>query len=336
MREPPADLAADSLRASLRDQYGLNGAALTFLPLGHDSSAWVYRADDVAGRSYFVKVRLRIQNEASLLVPRYLHEHGLRRVVAPLPTILGESWGRAGRYAMILYPYVAGGTGMERRLSAGQWHEYGALLRQIHGVAITPDLARRLRHEAFVPEWGAMVRRLDQHIGTREFADPLAQELAAFWRARREEICTVVARAETIGHQLARAAPPLVLCHADIHTGNLIAAAAGRLWIVDWDETIVAPAERDLMFAIGGISGRLVTPIEEALFVEGYGAVSIDPLALAYYRYAWTVGDIGSFGEQVLCRPDLGDVAQREGVERFKGLFASGEIVSIALASSIP
>lgn len=46
MREPPADLADSTLRDVLREQYGLGLAALTFLPLGHDLSAWVYRTDD--------------------------------------------------------------------------------------------------------------------------------------------------------------------------------------------------------------------------------------------------------------------------------------------------
>jgi len=37
-----------------------------------------------------------------------------------------------------------------------------------------------------------------------------------------------------------------------------------------------------------------IGPREEALFFRGYGATAIDPLALAYYRYAWAVGDIGA------------------------------------------
>ena len=57
------------------------------------------------------------------------------------------------------------------------------------------------------------------------------------------------------------------------------------------------------------------------------------PLALAYYRYAWAVSDIGSYGEQVFFRPDLGPNTRREGVGDFKGLFAPGEIVTIAFAS---
>ena len=49
------------------------------------------------------------------------------------------------------------------------------------------------------------------------------------------------------------------------------------------------------MFAIGGISSALVSPHEEAAFLAGYGPVTVDQLVLAYYRYVWAVGDIGSY-----------------------------------------
>jgi spectinomycin phosphotransferase len=44
-----------------------------------------------------------------------------------------------------------------------------------------------------------------------------------------------------------------VLCHADLHTWNVLVDGDGRLWLVDWDEAILAPRERDLMFLVGGI-----------------------------------------------------------------------------------
>src|SRR3954449_3382743 len=103
MREPPVDLSDDTLGAALRTHYGLAVTTVTFLPLGHDSSAWVYRlrADDDA--SFFLKVRTSVTNAPSLLVPRYLHEHGVAQVIAPLPTATGALWAEVQGYALILY-----------------------------------------------------------------------------------------------------------------------------------------------------------------------------------------------------------------------------------------
>jgi spectinomycin phosphotransferase len=179
-----------------------------------------------------------------------------------------------------------------------------------------------------------MVRQLDAHIvSARTFSDPAAPALAMFWRARREDIRTLMGRAEDLGHRLAQVAPAFVLCHADIHTNNVLLDAGGHLWIVDWDETILAPRERDLMFVVGGIIGGLVGPHEEELFSQGYGATTVDSLALTYYRYAWAVGDIGAFAEKVFFRPDLGPGTKQAAVEGFMSLFMPGNIIALAFAS---
>lgn len=334
MREPPADLAGDTLRACLRDQYQLAVDDLTFLPLGHDSSAWVYQARTADDRAYVLKVRTRVANEAGLLVPRHLHGQGIKRVAAPLPTTAGHPWAKTAGYALILYPFIEGATGMERGMTDQQWLAYGALLRRVHETTITPDLARVLPRETYTPVWASMVRRLDDDILARTtFANPAERALATFWRARREEILLLLARSEGLGRRLARTTPTQVLCHADIHTANVLLDPDGQVWFVDWDETTLAPRERDLMFVAGGISRRLVGPREEALFFQSYGVTTTDPLALAYYRYAWAVNDIGAYGEQVFFRPDLGPISKREGAEGFQSLFRNGEIVALAFAS---
>lgn len=333
MREPPANLANEALQISLRDAYALAATEIAFLPLGHDSSAWVYRVRAVDDRLFFLKVRLSVTNEPSLLVPRFLHDRGVEQIVAPLPTTTGALWTGIPGYALILYPFVEGATGMERGMSSQQWRDYGATLRRIHDVAVTPELAGLMRREAFVPGWAAMVRRLDAHIAARTFDNRAEHALATFWQEHRGEISTVLARAEGLGRRFAGKAPPFVLCHADIHTGNVMVGDDGQIRIVDWDEAILAPPERDLMFAVGGISSALVGPDDEAHFLEGYGPAAIDPLALAYYRYTWAVGDIGAYGEEVFFRPDLGPITAQAAVAGFMGLFKPGEIVALAFAS---
>jgi spectinomycin phosphotransferase len=128
---------------------------------------------------------------------------------------------------------------------------------------------------------------------------------------------------------------PLVLCHADIHTNNVLVGGDADIWIVDWDETMLAPRERDLMFVVGGISRDFVDARREALFFDGYGDVELNQAALAYYRYAWAVSDVAAYGEQVFLRPDLGAKDQREAAERLSTLFEPGEIVEIALESRV-
>lgn len=179
------------------------------------------------------------------------------------------------------------------------------------------------------------LRQLDADLGAKQFADAASQALATYWQTQRTAIYTLLERVEQLGHRLAQTRLPLVLCHADIHTNNVLVDTAQQLWIVDWDETLLAPRERDLMFVAGGISAQLVGPREEAWFFEGYGAVALDQLALAYYRAAWALGDIAAYGAQVCLRPDFGEPTRQEGLRAFIGLFAPGEIVTIAFGSPL-
>jgi spectinomycin phosphotransferase len=91
----------------------------------------------------------------------------------------------------------------------------------------------------------------------------------------------------------------LVPCHTDIHAGNVLIGSDGAIHIVDWDAPRLAPRERDLMFVGGGVAGTWNQPEEVDLFYRGYGAMEVDPAALAYYRYERIVEDIAVGCEQV-------------------------------------
>ncbi|MGH2601380.1 MAG: phosphotransferase enzyme family protein, partial [Dehalococcoidia bacterium] len=313
MLEPP-DLAEDVMLAAVGAGYGIPVTDLTFLPIGLDSSAWVYRAQAVDGAAYFLKVRRGIANPSSLLVPRFLRDHGVTQVVAPIPTSAHTLWVDVGEFALILYPFIEGTTGTDHGMSEQHWVAYGAVLRQIHATVPAPELAQGMRRETFVPGWSDVVKQIDAAIASRRFTSPSERDLAVFWRARREEIRTLVDRAETLGRRLRAADLPLVLCHADIHTWNLLIDVEDRLWVVDWDETVLAPKERDLMFAVGGLARTLVGPRAEAWFLAGYGETTIDPLALAYYRYARAVEDLGAFAEDVFLSAETGEPTKRASV----------------------
>jgi spectinomycin phosphotransferase len=283
---------------------------------------------------YFLKVRAGTVHEASVQVPRYLCDQGIAGVVAPLPTTAGGLWARKDGLALILYPFIAGQTGMESGLSDRQWVTFGTILAHIHAAPVTSHLRQTLPKELYVPEGADVLRRLDATIAARNFDDPEAGAFAAYWQVRREDLCMLAERAEGLGRRLACKRPACVVCHADIHTNNVLLAPDQQVWIVDWDDTMLAPRERDLMFVVGGGLRRgLVTPRQEELFFQGYGATAVDALAIAYYRYARAVSDIGEVGTQVLFRPDLAPISRHTAVDRFLHLFQPGSNVSQALGS---
>lgn len=328
MLEKP-DLADEILVACLDEGHSLAAARIEFLPLGNDSGAAAYGITAEDGRRYFLKVRQDGLLNAALQVAYHLRTQEMDWVVAPLPTRTGKLWTPLGTGALILYPYIDGQPASRTGLNERQWVEYGAVVAELHRADLPPEVRAAVPRETFSlnPRWNQIVRQLHADIPRQSYTDPIQRELAAFWDERHAFITEVIERAESAGEPLRREPPALVLCHADIHKANLLVTSGGDLAVVDWDQPVYAPKERDLMFIVGGYE---VGPREENLFFRGYGPAEIDLRALAYYRYEWVIQEMGDNAERIFFRDDLGEQDRQAALDGFRALFNSGDIIDAA------
>ncbi|HET8911146.1 MAG TPA: aminoglycoside phosphotransferase family protein, partial [Ktedonobacteraceae bacterium] len=107
MREAPR-ISEEDLRACLQDQYDLSPVTLTFIPLGRDYDAGIYRVESEQGTVYALKVTSRPLYEPRCLIPRYLRDQGIASVVAPIPTRSGTFWVQLSDWTVIVYPWISG------------------------------------------------------------------------------------------------------------------------------------------------------------------------------------------------------------------------------------
>ena len=332
MLEKPV-IADSALAACLHDDYGLTVSRLDFLPLGADHNTAVYCA--ASGETpYFVKLRSGGFDEMTVIIPRLLRDAGVEAVIAPIANKLGHLWTPVETFCLILYPFVNGTNGFERVLTARNWIDFGRALRRIHDTPLPVALAQRLPRETFAPDVRRQVRDYQATAETGVFHDPVAAEFAAFMTGKHAEISALVAQAERLGAMLAAQPPDFILCHADIHVGNLLITPDDATTIVDWDTLLLAPKERDLMFAGMGLgsSASLSADQQNALFYQGYGPVDVDPVALAYYRCERIVQDVYEYNRQVLFT--TGDSPdRREGLQQFRSQFDPGGVVERAFQS---
>jgi spectinomycin phosphotransferase len=221
------DLPEDRTAAAVRRHYGLRLTSLAFLPQGLDVLARAYRAASADGALCFLKLRRGVVNQAALSIPRYLADHGVPHVVAPIPTRAGQLWGEVEGFTLTLYPFITGNTGMAQGLQEYHWVTYGAALRALHDTPLAEDLARDLPREFFTSRLTAVAQAPEAHIAGRAFTDPGERDLAAIWQVKRAEITALVARFERLGRLLRARRPPLVLCHADVHPNNVLIDARG-------------------------------------------------------------------------------------------------------------
>jgi spectinomycin phosphotransferase len=302
------DLEDHRLVTCLNEEYGVLGARISFLPFGADRNAAAYRVVAGDGTRYFLKLRAGDFDETCVLLLKFLSDQGIDQIAAPLSTTRGELWASLDAFKVILSPFIEGRNAYEAVLQDRHWRELGIALKRVHSAVLPPALLRRIRTETYTPRWRKLARASLNRAQDSSSDDPLAVRLCAFLRSERDLILDLIARAGRLGQALQAQPAEMVLCHSDLHAGNVLIDTNQALYVVDWDDPILAPKERDLMFIGGaqGFAGRTAQE-EEILFYQGYGQVQIDPLALAYYRYERIVQDIALFCEQILLNGEGGE-----------------------------
>lgn len=329
MLEPP-DIPGEQITACLQAAYGLSIAQLDFLPIGSDLGTAVYRAVAADHTAYFCKLRRGSFDETSVTLSKLLSDLGIAQIIAPCVTRTGQLWAELGEFKLMLYPFIEGKSGYEVEMSERQWADFGAALKRIHSTILPPALANSICKERYGPEWRERCKTIVERLDSEIFADPLMIELAALLRPKRAVILDQLARADRLAREIAARSIEQVLCHTDIHPGNLLIDRQGALFIVDWDRPMLAPKECDLMF-IGGGQGFMApsAQAEEQLFYRGYGPPQIDPVAFAYYRYARNAMDISVECERILSST-VSDQDRAQSLQILTWYFAPGGTIEMA------
>ena len=332
MLEKP-ELEDEKIINCLQDEYGLSVEKLSFLPLGADLNTAVYRVEADDETVYFLKLRRGEFDEAAVKVPKYLSDLGIKQIIPPLTTQTGQLWASLAPFKVILYPFVEGHNGFERKLSDQQWVEFGAALKRFHTADIPSRITSRIQREEFSPQWRDTVKMFLTRVEEEAFDEPVAVEMAAFLKTKGDETLELVKRAERFAQMLQEQPPEFILCHADIHAWNLLIADKDNFYMVDWDTLIFSPKERDLMFVGGGLGGNGHTPQEEeALFYQGYGQTNINQIAIAYYRYERIIEDIAVFCEQIFLSSEGGE-DRKQALEYLKSNFLPNSTIERARQS---
>jgi len=312
----------------LRDEYHLPLSTLSFLPLGADMGTAVYRVIADNGTVYFLKLRKGFA-EISVTVPLFLKSQDIKEIIVPFETKSKHGWADFGEYKMILYPFLEGKNGFETELSDNHKRTFGAALKGIHSVQLPQELKKQIPQETYSPKYREQVKEIQRQVENIAFSDLNAARLAKFIKSKRSEIDRLIKRTEELASELQSRSHESVLCHTDIHGGNILITNDDQFNIVDWDAPLLAPKERDLLFIGGGIDYIWKSKRDESIFYEGYGKTDIDFKVMAYFRYERVIEDLAAYAEQLLLT-DEGGADREEAYERFTNNFEPGQTIEIA------
>ncbi|PWR04939.1 aminoglycoside phosphotransferase [Micromonospora acroterricola] len=300
---------------------------------GADQHARLWQARTADGAGYAVKLSGG-GTPAGLVVTAHLAGQGVPGVPAPLPTRDGRLYAdHAGRRLSVV-PWVSDRRALDGPMTDAHWRAYGEVLAAVHAVPVTEELARLLPPGgAAYPRIVAATRAAAERLRDPDPADaagPLVAELAAVWAAAADRVSTLVRGVE---RHVADRPGPVVVCHGDPHLGNVLLGTDGQVWLIDWDDAVLAPPECDLMFVVGGVLAFApITAEQEKTALAGYGRVDIDPVRLAWFLAVRALDDLSDWTRQAL-DPDASVADRAFALRIVRGLVSPVGLVTLADAA---
>ncbi len=317
----------ERLRSWLERSHRIRIHALAPVSGGEDANAMGFRADTDDGRSLFVKIRRgRSKTNADLLLA--LFERLGSIVVAPVADGRGRLTARFAGASVTVFPYVEGIDGFQSDPSLAQMHSLGQAIRRLHDVE-----PRSLRQT--LPAFRIGIRFLDRLTKQLDALDqsPANDVLSTHFRTllepHRTSLSHLLGETRDLYERRCDDVFRPVVCHGDLHAGNLLLGKDGEIRIVDWDGLCRGPAELDLMMIGAGIGGKLSSSVAVAAFYDGYGAVTVDRERIRLLRSLRIVEDLSLFTTRIL-DPSTSEADRRRDIGFVLSNFAPGETIDRA------
>jgi spectinomycin phosphotransferase len=322
--------STQQLTGWVRDDYGLD--LVDVAPVGHgaDAAADLWRAAAPDGAAYAVKLSGG-GTPAGDVVTSHLAASGIGGVLAPLRTRAGRLAADHRARRLTVTPWAAGERALDVDLTARHWRAFGKLLGATHRTDLAGDLAAalawdELTHEGIAAQVRATIARLAVPP-----ADEAADAVRRAWWDATDRIAALSHHATLLSGALRQITHEHVVCHGDPHVGNLLVGDDGEVWLVDWDDAVLAPRERDLMFVLGGVLAFApVGDDERTAFFAGYGDVEIDPRLVAYYLCTRALDDVSGWAAQA---SDPQDADRDRALDIVRGILSPAGLVDIALSA---
>jgi spectinomycin phosphotransferase len=318
------------IKTFIETHYPITVDSISPLLLGADINASVFLVKAHNETNYFLKISQKNPDYSGALLT-FLYESGIRQIIPPIKSPDGNPIQKMDNRSFTLYPFIQGKNGFEQELTSTQWIGLGKTLKQIHELTIPASIKDLLRQETFSSASRETVRSLlFSYLDTMTVNDDFAAEFLGTVKAKKEVILRLLDRTDYLAHALKDQPHHFVLCHSDIHAGNVLMGESEALYIIDWDDAILAPKERDLMFIGGGVGNVWNKASEVTSFYQGYGNGSINETLLAYYRCARIIEDIEDYSRQFL-DPHIQCKDGSTAYHHFVSQFDPGGVVEIAL-----
>jgi len=205
---------------------------------------WVaetYIIDDNKGNQYFCKIvdkQLLIPGIIKTLpVVARMHELGINSISYPLRAKNGWHCFRDNKL-IVIYNYIPANQGFNF-----DFHKLGQTIAQIHDI--TSQIAQKPPAENFDFPNGDLFDEQFKGTLTSTSTDPVIKALKKLLSEHEAEVYTDKNELIRLAALCKDQSSALVITHGDLST-NVLIKSPDDIYIIDWDEMRLAPAERDL------------------------------------------------------------------------------------------
>ena len=221
----------------------------------------------------------------SLPVLNELRRSGIPNISAPVRTVDGALYCTAKSSTVIVFDWIDAEQtfDFDRRV-------LGEIIAAVHGTRPAPSIP--IAHEEFLFLYCDLFpERLAEALSPAG-PDPVRVELRELLEVYREEIEQDWRGFLQLARRLTALDPAMVITHGDA-PGNVLVGNGNQHYLVDWDDVMLAPVERDLWFLV-----------DDAEFTAGYRSrfpdISINDDLVAYYALTRYFADMFEFIDEIL------------------------------------
>ena len=302
LTEPNFD--KELLRTKIEENYRLVVINLLFVQGGEAS--WGYKVETNNKQSYFFKIHTSLENykERFDLTYKLFNSCGIQNITHPLKTSKGELVFHLDKYPCALFNFISGHNASQEELNEKQRFALGELVGRIHKAKeVIGDFV--LKEDFKYGDLDQLLENIEKVPSFIKDESPYRKKVAQLLLENKEKVLKRINELQAQGDKLRGQSLDFVVCHGEPHNWNTMVDKEGEVFLIDWDDCLFAPKEKDLNMIKG-----------DPLKLEGYrsavGEFEINEEVIHYYNMEWNISEIEAWSSKILYENIDGDQNQHD------------------------
>lgn len=290
-----------NLKRILTKHWNLQITALTDAPRQFVAKTFFVKTEN---KTYFCKVIDKplfidgVVNSLPALVN--IHDLGYTKINYPIPTVSNDLYVKEAGTLTVLFNFI----------DAPQNYDYdntilGKTIAEIH--KLSPQITTPIKHEQFEFKHASEFMDKLGQLSSEAGRDEISTNLHKLMNANYSTIVRAYKQFQIVAENCSNSELDSVITHGDA-PGNVLVKSPDDIYIVDWDDILLAPAERDLWFMI-----------DKQDFGDGYTTeipeYNPNQVTLDYYLLSRYFNDMVEYWAEI-----LGDFDEEHRRSNFKQL----------------